>query len=592
MIPDLTIASLLSRYRSGETTPQAVLKEVFDRAAASDPAIWISRPSWGEIESLLGALDPSLPLYGIPFAIKDNIDWDALPTTAACPAYQYQPTQSAFVVDLLIKAGAIPVGKTNLDQFATGLVGVRSPYGVPANAFHADYIPGGSSSGSAVAVALGLASFSLGTDTAGSGRVPAAFNNLIGCKPTRGALSSSGMVPACRTLDSISIFTLTAADAAVVFDLLAKFDAADTYARYPAVELPNPETADVIGVPLPDQLKFFGNESAEALFEQTLVRLSEEGFRIRRINFQPFLDAARLLYEGPWVAERYAATWPLIEQQPEALHPVTRQIISGGIKGSAVEAFKAQYKLAALRRASESVWSEVGTILTPTAGTIYTQAEVAAEPIQTNSNLGYYTNFMNLLDLCACAVPAGFLNSGLPFGVTFMAPAFQDAHVLSLAGQLHAILNLPIGKTGVPSSSVAPPPPPVQPFMKLVVCGAHMEGLPLNPQLTSRGGRLFQKTTSAPIYRLYHLPGGGKLPDRPGMIRDVENGAAIDLEVWELPTATVGSFLNAIPPPLGLGKVQLADGSLVCGFICEGYAAIAENDITHHGGWRSWLAAL
>ncbi len=600
MTPDLTITSLLRQYQDGTTSPREVVKACYDLADASDPAIWISRPTWTQVEALLDALEgravSSLPLYGIPFVIKDNIDWAGHPTTAACPAFSCTPEKSAFVVQKLIEAGALPLGKTNLDQFATGLVGVRSPYGIPRNAFDAEYLPGGSSSGSAVAVALGMASFSLGTDTAGSGRVPASFNNLVGWKPTRGLLSTSGLVPACRTLDCISVFALTVEDAVKVSDVVSVFDPEDAYARpAPAGTQTASSSAPVIGVPLPSQREFFGDASAAALFEQSITRVKELGWTVQEVDLQPFLDAARLLYEGPWVAERYSGIASLIEETPEALHPTTLQIIGGGAQPNAVAAFRAQYRLAELKRASEAAWTKVSAILTPTAGTIYKVAEVLADPIRLNSNLGRYTNFMNLLDLSAWAVPAGFLENGLPWGVTFFAPAFQDRFLAQVASAFHAAGNLPIGKTSLVSSQLPALPPPVLPdtrkWIPIAVCGAHMEGLPLNHQLTSRGGRLLRATRTTSEYLLYRVPGAGAIPDRPGLVRVHDGGASIALEVWELPEDTVGSFVNAVPGPLGFGRVRLEDGSTVFGFLCEAVDLNPDEEITRHGGWRAWLAS-
>lgn len=597
MTQDLSISTLLEAYRSGQTTPEKVIFEAWNRAAEDDPAIWISRPSEAQLRGWIANLDgespETKPLYGIPFAIKDNIDCEGFPTTAACPAWEYAPEKSSFVVDLLIQAGAIPMGKTNLDQFATGLVGVRSPYGVPENSFDADYIPGGSSSGSAVAVAKGLCSFSLGTDTAGSGRVPASFNNLVGLKPTRGVLSCSGVVPACRSLDCVSIFALTAADASRVFNLTALFDATDGYARKRCLSR-EPTWPPRIGIPRVGQLDFFGNEEAQHLFEVATQTVTEMGWEIVEIDISPFLDAARLLYEGPWVAERTSVISELLSENPDALLPVTRTIIEGGLKGTAVEAFKAQYRLADLKRASEFTWTEVDALLMPTAGTIYTMAEVEAEPIKLNSNLGRYTNFMNLLDLCGCAVPAGFLGSGLPWGVTFYAPACGDALVLDCAAHFHSASNLPLGKTSVFSNG-APLPTAPSPakigtaMMQIAVCGAHMEGLTLHWQLRERGARLVKRTQSAPNYRFYLLPSKGHIPARPGMIRVAEGGVSIGLEIWEIPQSTVGSFLEGIGSPLGLGKVQLSDGSYVCGFIGEGIIQDTALDITSYGDWRKWL---
>ena len=596
MIPDLSISTLLKAYREGTCSPGEIIPEAWKRASSDDPAIWISRPTESQLRASLRALEgespDTKPLYGIPFAIKDNIDCAGYPTTAACPAWSYAPARHAFVVKLLIDAGAIPMGKTNLDQFATGLVGVRSPYGVPGNAFNPDYIPGGSSSGSAVAVAKGLCSFSLGTDTAGSGRVPASFNNLIGLKATRGLLSCTGVVPACRTLDCVSIFALTAADASWVLQAAAAFDASDAYARK-ATSGSEISWPPKIGVPGMDQLDFFGNDDAKQLFVDARQTIASMGWIIIEVDISAFLDAAQLLYEGPWVAERTSVVSQLPAGQPGALLPVTRTIIEGGLKGTAVDAFRAQYRLAELKRASEHTWEKIDVLLMPTAGTIYTKAEVEAEPIKLNSNLGRYTNFMNLLDLCGCAVPAGFLGNGLPWGVTFYAPAHGDALVLDCAARFHAEVNLPLGKSPAMSSAAPLPAPPLAtvPMMKIAVCGAHMEGLGLHWQLSDRKARLVQRTQSAPCYRLYLLPANGRIPDRPGMVRVREGGAAIELEVWEIPQSTMGSFLEGIAAPLGLGRVQLADGSQVCGFVCEGLISGTARDITSHGNWRKWLDA-
>jgi allophanate hydrolase len=594
MIPNLGITALLEAYRAGVTTPQQVVLEAWQRAEEADPAIWISRPTESQLRSALAALEnespDTKPLYGIPFAIKDNIDCQGYPTTAACPSWNYEPAKSAFVVQQLINAGAIPIGKTNLDQFATGLVGVRSPYGVPSNAFHPDYISGGSSSGSSVAVALGLCSFALGTDTAGSGRVPASFNNLIGLKPTRGLLSCSGVVPACRTLDCVSIFTLTAADAAQVLKVAAVYDADDSYAREIAPRT-HREAVPRIGIPMAGQLDFLGDRDAECLYASALETSSQLGWQLIEIDLNPFLEAARLLYEGPWVAERTTAIQELLISNPEALLPVTRQIIAGGLSGTAVGAFSAQYRLAELKRITEPSWNDIDALLLPTAATCYTKAALAAEPIALNSNLGRYTNFMNLLDLCGCAVPAGFTANGVPWGITFCAPAADDALVLNYAGRFHQAVKLPLGKTTQLSNEVSlAPAPPITPTIKLAVCGAHLEGLALHWQLKDRQALLISRTQSAPCYKLYLLAGHDTIPDRPGMIRVSTAGASIALEIWEIPQSTLGSFLAGIASPLGLGRVELADGTQVCGFICEGQAAETSQDITSYGGWRAWLA--
>jgi allophanate hydrolase len=589
------IEALRSGYREGRFTPAEVVDTVLTRIeTVADNPIWISRLERDQmlayVEALEGASPQTHPLYGIPFAIKDNIDLAGLPTTAACPDYAYQPEESAFVVQRLIEAGAIPVGKTNLDQFATGLVGVRSPYGVCRNAFDDDYIAGGSSAGSAVAVALGQVSFALGTDTAGSGRVPAAFNNIIGLKPTRGLLSTRGVVPACRTLDAVSIFALDSRDAARVFQVAAVHDGADSYSRPiqpPLLGQGIPESGFCFGVPMDDQLEFFHDRETEHLYRGAVEALESLGGESVAIDFAPFLETARLLYEGPWVAERYLAAEDLLQEKPEALLEVTRSIIGGGAEGTAAEAFAAQYRLAELRRLSEKVWSKVSFVVTPTAGTIYRIDQVEADPIRLNSNLGTYTNFMNLLDLAAVAVPAGFRDDGLPNGVTLFAPAFTDQALLGSASRLHGQLVKTLGATGQPLDGTPITADSRSGYLPVAVCGAHMEGLPLNHQLVERGGRLLQKTTTSADYRLYLLPGGP--PYRPGLVRLAE-GAPVELEVWELPLVNLGDFLNQIPSPLGLGRVELADGSLVIGFLCESHILGQSREITRFGGWRRFLA--
>ncbi|MCB1206372.1 MAG: allophanate hydrolase [Verrucomicrobiae bacterium] len=584
MTDDLSIPSLHAAYRSGNLTPRALVASLRERIAASDPRIWISLTSEARLESVLSVLEKSspdsLPLYGIPFAIKDNIDLASAATTAACPDFAFHPDKDATVVDRLISAGAIPMGKTNLDQFATGLVGVRSPYGTPENPFHPDFIPGGSSSGSAVAVARDLVSFSLGTDTAGSGRVPAGLNELIGLKPSLGLLSTKGVVPACRSLDCVSLFTKSAAEAATVLGVAAGFDPDDPYSR------PQGESrwwrADdfTFGVPREDQLEFFGNDEAAALFAEALVRLESIGGRRVEIDFAPFLEAALLLYEGPWVAERFAAIEDFLRDHPESLHPVTRAIIEKGGDPRAVDGFRAQYRLRALKRRADAVFEAVDCLVTPTAGTAYTVAEVEADPVRLNSNLGYYTNFMNLLDLSACAVPAGRLaSSGVPWGITLVAPPFAEEALLGTAGRY-------LGEEARLSGPGLPPD-----WIEVAVCGAHMRGLPLNGQLTSRGARFLAEDRTAPAYRLLALPATDGLPPRPGLIRESgEAGASILLERWAVPASQFGSFVAAIPSPLGFGKVELESGRLVTGFLCESVVPEGSREITGLGGWRAFLA--
>ncbi len=594
----LSIAALLGAYRRGQFTVRELIEAVYQRAEGVDAhRVWITRLTHDELMRYVAALEgrspEDLPLYGIPFAIKDNIDLAGVPTTAGCPDFAYTPTRSATVVERLIGSGAIPLGKTNMDQFATGLVGTRSPFGACRNSVDANYISGGSSSGSAVAVALNLVSFALGTDTAGSGRVPAAFNGLIGLKPALGRVSTRGVVPACRSLDCVSIFTTTADDAARVLDAAAGFDADDPYSRKLGTQ---PSAGLRFGVPLPGQLKFFGDGEYERLYKAAIGRLESLGGRAVELDFSAFLDAARLLYEGPWVAERYAAVGDFLESHPESVNPITRRIIEGGKTPPAVDAFRAQYRLAELKRRSEAAWAEVDVLMTPTAGTIYTIAALEADPVTLNSNLGYYTNYLNLLDLSGVAVPAGRRADGLPFGVTLVGPAAAERALLALAGRFEdgaapaatASPSATSTSAGIASAPAAPIATRVPPgYVAIAVCGAHMSGLPLNHQLTDRGGLLIAAIPTAPQYRLIALPGGP--PFRPGLLRVGGEGAAIDVEVWALPTEHVGSFVAGIPAPLGIGRCELADGSSVSGFICEGYAEDGATDITAFGGWRAYL---
>lgn len=595
--PSLLISDLLAQYRAGALKPSELVESLYERIHAfTGRGIWISLVPFErtlERARALGEHDPaSLPLYGIPFAIKDNIDLAGTPTTAGCPAYAYTPQQTAFVVERLIKAGALPIGKTNLDQFATGLVGTRSPYGACLNSFNPEFISGGSSAGSAVAVALELVSFALGSDTAGSGRIPAAFNNLIGLKPSLGRLSPRGMVPACRTLDCMSIFALDAADAALVCRIAEGFDPEEPYSRAiqaPRRLAPAGSGAFRFGVPRADQLEFFGDPDSAQLFEQAALRLEQLGGRRNAVDFEPFAEAARLLYEGPWLAERYLVAEALLERADDAVLPVTRQIIERGRTPSAAMAFSAQYRLQSLRRAAERVWRDIDVLLTPTAATIYRISEIQAEPIQLNTNLGYYTNFMNLLDLAGVAVPAGFTRRGLPFGVSLVGEAWSDHELLALASRLERSGSRPLGTRAHPhnwSTPIGESSP--SDGISIAVCGAHLEGLPLNHQLLDRGAILSERTVTAPAYRLYALPGGP--PYRPGLVRVAEGGAPIEIEIWRMPAAGFGSFVAQIPAPLGIGKLLLANYSQVCGFLCEAHAVAGAEDITALGGWRAYLA--
>jgi allophanate hydrolase len=580
----LLIPDLLRAYRTGRFTVAEVLDHVLDRAThAPQRNVWITRLTRAQVmryaEDLRGRCIDALPLYGIPFVIKDNIDLAAVPTSAGCPQFAYTPAASATVVQNLIAAGAIPLGKTNLDQFATGLVGTRSPYGPCLNSINPEYISGGSSAGSAVAVAMGLASFSLGTDTAGSGRVPASFNNIVGLKPSTGRISTQGVVPACRSLDCVSIFALTADDALSVLDAAGGYDAGDSYSRKLADQ---PIASLRFGVPRSDQLQFFGDAQYARLFDAAVRRLEALGGTRVEIDFEPFLAVARLLYGGPWVAERYAAVGAFIDAHPEAVYPVTRQIITAGKSLTAMEVFEAQYELLTLKRRSEAAWAQADLIMTPTAGTIYRVSAVQADPIGLNTTLSCYTNFVNFFDLAAVAVPTGFRTDGLPFGVTLVGAQATERALLGIAARLHRASVTTLGATQQRLSTPAG-------CMPIAVCGAHMTGLALNHQLLERGAYLLQSTRTSANYRLFALAGGP--PQCPGLARVRSGGRAIELEVWAVPSEHVGSFLADIPEPLGIGKVELADGTLVPGFICEGYAIDGATDITAAGGWRVYLAA-
>ncbi len=582
------IGTLVANHAAGKALT-ATIEETYARIEShNDPALFIAmrpKPEAVAIAERVQAAGPEgKPLFGVPFVVKDNIDVAGLPTTAACPAFAYRPGKSAFVVERLERAGAIVVGKTNLDQFATGLVGVRSPYGIPRNALRPDLIPGGSSSGSATAVGAGLVPFSLGTDTAGSGRIPAAFNGIVGLKPSLGALSASGVVPACRTLDTISVFARDVADAFTVFQAACAFDEADAYGRaFPPPALSALPSGIRLGVPRPDQCQFFDDAMASAAFSHDLQLAQSLGARIVEFDFEPFAEVARALYDGPWVAERYAATKPLIESHPEALHPVTRAIIEGARKFDAVAAFEAFYRLADQKRRTSRVWSEFDAMLVPTMPRLYTIAEVEADPIRANSRLGTYANFVNLLDLCAIAVPSTIRSDGLPASVTLIAPSGADGVIAGVAAAIQARS----------SASVPPPPPakarPTSARVEIAVVGAHLSGLPLNRELVALGAAFAREVETAPDYRLFALPGAP--PAKPGLLRVGEGaGAGIKAEVWTLDPAGFGAFVARIPAPLGIGTIRLKDGGSVKGFLVEAEAVKAAEDISRFGGWRAYLA--
>ncbi|MEO3416100.1 allophanate hydrolase [Roseovarius sp. CAU 1744] len=589
-----TIPSLHSAYQGG-VAPGDILAECYRRiAAVDDPGIFIhliDQEDCAAAIAALGTFDPvAKPLWGVPFVVKDNIDAAAIPTTAACPVYAYTPAKDAFVVRLLRQAGAILIGKTNLDQFATGLVGVRSPYQPPRNAFDPDIVPGGSSSGSAVSVSHGFVAFGLGTDTAGSGRVPAALNNIVGLKPTLGTLSATGVVPACRSLDTISVFALTVDDAYIAFEVANKFDAEDSFARrFPAKPITAPPPSLTIGVPSAASIKFMGDDIQRDSFHAAIGSLRTLGAQITELDFTPFYEIAQLLYDGSWIAERFTVIEDLLKDRPDDIHPVTRAIVGRATDFSAADAFQDQYKLAALKRVVEPILDSVDAMCVPTIPTFYSVADLEADPIQPNSYLGTYTNFVNLIDLCGIAVPVSRRKDGRPGSVTLLARAGLDGFIAGVARRLHQQADVLLGATKHPVPEVAQPSRSTgDDEIELLVCGAHMSGLPLNHQLTDLGARLLRETRTSAQYTLFSLPEAS--PPRPALVR-AKRGRMIEVEIWAMPSSALGRFISNVPEPLGIGTVTLEDGSTVKGFICESIGLKGAIDITHTGGWRSFLSS-
>ncbi|UGY06126.1 allophanate hydrolase [Bradyrhizobium quebecense] len=587
-----TVAAIVAAHRAGTMTPAQTVARSYHRIRDhNDPAIFISLRD--EKEALAEAArltDPRLPLYGVPVAVKDNIDVAGLPTTAACPAFSYMPAQDSTAVARLRAAGAIIIGKTNLDQFATGLVGVRSPYGIPQNPVRGDLVPGGSSSGSAVAVSAGLVPLSLGTDTAGSGRVPAMLNNIVGLKPSLGLISNAGLVPACRTLDCISVFSLTVDDALAALAVMAGPDEADPFSRDRPLSALTPFPAKPkLGIPRSGQLIFFGDREAEKAYGEACKRWQALGAELVEFDLEPFYETARLLYEGPWVAERYLVIRDLLASSPDAIHPVTREITIGGARPTAADTFSALYRLQALRRVAARTFAQCDAIVLPTAPTVYSTADVLANPIELNSRLGTYTNFVNLLDLCGLALPAAMRPDGAPFGITLLAPAGRDAALAGIGRVFHADTGLALGAKSVPQPPLTAVPARARgDEITIAVVGAHLSGMALNHELTTLDARLLEETVTAADYRLYALD---TTPPKPGMLR-IEAGAghAIKLELWAMSPAAFGKFVAAIPPPMAIGTLRLADGRQAKGFIVEPAAIKGAKDISAYGGWRAFMA--
>lgn len=589
---NLNIFKLREAYETGCLSVADVIAYVYDRIEAyKDPAVWINLYTRDEVLKQAESLgDKGLPLFGIPFAIKDNIDSLGFDTTAACPAYTVTPAEDASVVKKLKEAGALLIGRTNMDQFATGLVGVRSPHGAPRCVFDEDYVSGGSSSGSAVAVAAGLVSFSLGTDTAGSGRVPASYNNIVGIKPTKGLISAAGVVPACRSLDCVSVFAGSCAEGDLVRSLLEGVDERDPWTR-PGVSAHLPLSKPVVGVLADDEKAFYGDSGAASIYEDVLTRAKDLGWELREFNFAPFREAAQLLYQGPWVAERQAAVGDFIASNKEKCDATVAEIISGAPALSARDAFEGIYKLQAFKATCDKEFEGLDFVLLPTTGTHYKVEDVLADPIKLNSTLGHYTNFFNLLDYAGVAIPAGF-RDGRPWGVTLAGPAFSDASLARLADMLHRTMKegARVGNTDfeVSGDFVSPNP---KGMVELAVVGAHLRGMPLNFQLTDRGAELVEATKTAKDYKLFALKGSE--PAKPGLAKVPGfDGDGIEIEIWRIGEKEFGSFTNEVPPPLAIGNLETQDGRIFKSFVCEGYALEDAEDITAFGGWRAYWSSM
>jgi len=590
-----TVAAIVAAHRSGHMTPAQTVARSYQRIRDyNDPAVFVSlrdeKAAIAEAEALTAKESSALPLLGVPVAVKDNIDAHGMATTAACPAFSYSPAQDSTAVAKLRAAGAIIIGKTNLDQFATGLVGVRSPYGIPLNPIRADLVPGGSSSGSGVAVSAGLVPLALGTDTAGSGRVPAMLNNIVGLKPSLGLISTAGLVPACRTLDCISVFSLTVDDAMTALAVMAGLDGADPFSRSrPLGQISAFPGQLRLGVPRKGQLIFFGDTASEKAYGEALERWTKLGATLVEFDLEPFYETARLLYEGPWVAERYLVIRNLLASSPDSIHPVTREITVAGARLTAADTFSSLYRLQGLRRIAERTFAHLDAIVLPTAPTAYSTAQVLANPIELNSRLGTYTNFVNLLDLCGLALPAAMRPDGIPFGITLLAPAGHDAQLASIGRAFHADTKLTMGANGLTQPPLAAPSTGlVGDEIAIAVVGAHLSGMALNGELQALNGRLLEATTTAPDYKLYALD---TTPPKPGMLRvDAGTGTAIKLELWALSAAAFGKFVAAIPPPMAIGSIRLAAGRDVKGFMVEPIAAEGARDISSFGGWRAFMA--
>ena len=562
--PKLTLSWIKNSYNSGELTPEELVEEIIKRSEEhKEYNIWITKPSMELIKPYLDKLKEKktedCPLWGIPFAIKDNIDLADVQTTAACSEYGYTPEKSAFVVERLIEAGAIPLGKTNLDQFATGLVGTRSPYGEVHNSLNPELISGGSSSGSAVAVALGEAAFSLGTDTAGSGRVPAALNCIVGYKPSLGAWSTRGVVPACASLDCITVFANSLDDAEAVNNAAGGYDKDCCWSK----------EFDEIHKKLPkkiclakDGVEFYGpyKKIYEEKWEKAVSRIKNLGIEIEYIDYSIFKKAASILYDGPWVAERWKDLGGFVEKNSSAVFPVTEKILRSGNKPehTASKVFESMHQLQEYKRITKEILKD-SVLIMPTAGGTYSRDEVREDPIKTNSDMGLYTNHCNLLDMCAVAVPQDTKDKEIPFGITIFALAENEGTILETAEKF---LN--------------------HETTTLAVCGLHMKGMKLESQIIELDGKFIERAETKDIYKMIKL---NTDPVKPGLIRENDNGKSFEVDLYDIPTEKMGEFLLNVKSPLAIGNVELKDGRIVKGFICESYVESEAEDISDYSSF-------
>jgi allophanate hydrolase len=595
----LDLVTLTKGYASGALTPSHIINAIYDRIAGrGEDHVWIHLVSremaLASAKELEAQGYDGRPLWGIPFSVKDCNDIIGLPTTNALKEGAYVATSTGQALDRIFDAGALLIGKTNMDQFGIGLVGMRSPYGACSSVFDDRFISGGSSSGSGVSVAAGLSSFSIANDAAGSGRVPAGFNNIVGIKPTPGLVSNAcvsggGCV---KTIETLSVFALTVEDGMKVLDLIAGYDPSYPFSKPEADAVPLTPVAPPphfrFGVPAGGALRFFGDAEAERLFDEAIARLIAMGGEKVEVDFAPFEDTQRVLYEGPWISERALSLDSVLEKYGEAIHPVTRQILSRSGNFSALDTFAAIHRIAELKRDTRAVWQDIAVLMVPTTPTIYTKDEIAADPIQLNSNLGIYTNFVNLMGLCGIAVPNGFRADGLPLGVTFLAPGFEEARAAGIAAAFHRATGLNLAKFDNPYPDAEEPALSAD-YREIAVVGAHLSGMPLNRELKERGGFFRRTAKTTGDYRLFALT--GTVPPKPGLIRVANDGASVAVEVWALPLAGFGDFIGNIPAPLGVGKVSLDDGSTVTGFLCETTATESQSDITSYGGWREYVTS-